>query len=207
MLDLEVVQAPVLDGLDIVSLVEFKKHLRIQNTAQDDELTAAIVEAGGTLRGLLNRTIFLTTMVRHLRGFPRCGLIQLPYPPLVEIVAISYLDVDGSSPSPAVNLDDIIVRKGDAGTGVATIELVHGKQWPRTAVHQRAISIYYEAGYSESFPPNLKRLLKILAADFIENKEASINDRVQKLVSRKIEYGVDFLLNDLRIPVAYDDWE
>jgi hypothetical protein len=207
MLDLETVQAPILDGLDIVSLDSMKKHLRINNNAQNEEIQDAVREAGATLSGLLNRTVFLTTFVRHLHSFPRNRIIQLPYPPLVNVLSIAYLDVDGASPSPAVSLNDVIVRRGDNGVGVASIELVRGKSWPRTADHQRAVSVYFEAGYADEYPPNLKRLLKILAADFIENKEASINDRMQSLVSRKTEYGVDFLVNDLRIPVAYDDWE
>jgi uncharacterized phiE125 gp8 family phage protein len=207
-LDLELVVPPDQVGTDIVSLELFKKHLRIFNAVQDQEFTDALNEAADNLHGpagVLNRSVFQCTWVRYLPRFPACGKVLLPYPPVRGLVSITYEDAQGSSPSLELDPDLYVFRNGEQPM-VPEIELVPRQRWPQTLAHPRAVAIVYEAGYEE-FPPQLKRLLKILAADFIENKEATILDRLRSMTSRKTEFGVDYLFNTLRVPVAYDDWE
>lgn len=216
MLDLELISQSG-DALDVVSLEEMKKHLRIDNTKQDDEIEAAIEEAVGALHGRdgdLNRTILPCTWIRWLPGFPQAirrpygqsvypRRIYLPYPPVTRVVSIFYEDANGSSPAPELDATKYVARTHNL---VGEVELLPNANWPTAANSPRAVGIMYEAGYTK-FPPILKRLVKILAADFVENKEASINERMQSLTSRKISYGVEYCMSKLRVPVALDDWE
>jgi uncharacterized phiE125 gp8 family phage protein len=206
MLDIVEVTAPTATGLDIVSVADLKTHLRITNSSMDTEIGDAIKEAADGLHGLtgiLNRTVFPCRWVRYLRAFPTSGIIRLPFPPLKEVISIAYEDGTGSSPAPVVDPTTYIVR---LGAPIGEIELKSGESWPSADTHPRAVAVTFDAGY-DTYPPNLKRLLKILASDYIENKEASINDRVAAMTNRKTSYGVDYLLPLLRIPVSYDGWE
>jgi hypothetical protein len=65
--------------------------------------------------------------------------------------------------------------------------------------------VTYKAGYT-SYPPNIKRYVKILAAHIMENPEATILEPRQMQINRKVEFGVESLRAALRIPVSYDDW-
>jgi hypothetical protein len=217
MLDLQVISRSG-TALDVVSLAQMKKHLRIDNTKQDDELTAAIEEAVDALDGplgKLNRSILPCRLVRWLPRFPNTisrpwGVsiyprrILLPLPPVRSVVSVFYEDTDGTSPMPELSADRYVSRVDGL---LGEIELKTNFTWPTvTPNNPRAVGIMYDAGYTV-FPPKLQRLVKVLAADFIENKEGTINDRIQAMVSRKTEYGVDFLMTSLRVPSAMDDWE
>lgn len=206
MLDLELVEDTTAAATDVVSLVEFKRHMRmpISDGPLDEDLVASIEAAVDTIDGYggsLNRTVRPRMWCRYLPGFPRSGLIELPYPPLQSVVSVNYMS-GADDPQQTIEPDAIIVRKDGM---VGSIEFVGGVYWPTTYRHRRGVAITFIAGY-ETYPPMIKRLVKILAADFFENKEATILDRRISLVSRQIEYGVDFLHNQLRVPVAYDEW-
>ena len=206
MLDIELVEGPEDTGLDIVSLAEFKKHMRRSQSGFDDEFTAAIKEAADKLHGRdgeLNRSVFPVTWCRYLRAFPKGRIIRLPYPPLIEVSSIVYEDPDGASPTPLLESSKYIQR---TQTLIGEIELLPDYTWPSVADHPRAIAITYRAGY-ETYPDKLKRLVKILAGHYVESKEAAITERAQSMMSRKVEFGVEDLRAALRVPVAYDDWE
>lgn len=207
MLDIEVLAPAQHDGLNIVSLAEMKKHLRIVHTALDDQIEAAVREAAAGLHGgqegTLNRTVFPCTWVRYLPAFPSSGIIRLPYPPLINVESVGYFGTVDESPIPTVPASDYIVRTVGQ---IPEVVLLPGKSWPSTAEHPRAVRVTYRAGY-EVYPEPLRRLVKILAAHYVENAEATINDRGQTMVSRRVEFGVDSLMSKLRVMPAYDDWE
>lgn len=203
-LDLEIVAPPQDDGTDIVSVKEQKVHLRIHeaNTSLDADIKESLLDAGGNLRSQLNRTIFPTTLRRYLPSFRRCSPIQLPYPDLIEIVDVGYKDSDGVDR--VVSAADYLVRTIDM---IPQVEILSGKAWPSSLQHQRAVWITYRAGYNDEYPPQLRRLVKMQAANYLANKEATLNDGRFLLVSRKVEFGMENLIDYLRVPVAYDDWD
>ncbi len=206
MLDIEIVTAPVQTATDIVSLDEFATHLRLSprlraNSEMQSRMTAALEETAGSLHlfnGILNRTVFPTRLKRYMSGFPASGVpIQLPFPNLRGNVVIAI--EDGSSPANVVSSSTYVVKN------TLVPEIYAKDSWPSITTGPRAISVAYDAGYSE-YPPDLKRLLKILAAHSLENPEATILEPRQMQINRKVEYGADFLIALLRIPVSYDDW-
>lgn len=205
MLDIEVVVAPTQTGLDIVSLAEMKKHLRIVGSGLDDQITSALNEVVAKLDGPggeLNRSLRPVTLRRYLRKFPTGNIISLPYPPLRSVTEVVYEDSVASSPLPALDTANYIVR---TGSYIGQIELLPGESWPSVADHPRAVCITYDAGYT-TYPDQLKRLVKILAAHYIESPDATINDRMQSMVSRKVEFGVEDLRAALRVSPSYDDF-
>lgn len=214
-LDLEILSPPTQNGLDIISLDEMKRHLRIskENQARDEEIQEAIIEAADTFHGQdgrLNRTVFPMTWKRYLRSWPRYApgvyspVIELPYPPAVEIVSVQYTDAEGGSPT--TDLDPTIyevVKKGP----IHCVRLVPYNQWPSgLSTSPRAVSVTWTAGYT-TYPPQLKRAVKMMAAHYLMNPEATIVDRNQNQLSRKVEFGLDDILAALRVPVAMGGWD
>jgi len=205
MLDLVEVTAPTKTGIDVVAVEEFASHLRLSPTLRTNavwiaNMTAAINEAVDSIdarRGTLNRTILPRTWKRSLDRFPKSGCpILLPFPDLISVEAITI--EDGSSPVNDLDLSAYRVKPA------LVPEIYPTSTWPDVATGVR-ISITYKAGFTE-FPPMLKRLVKILAAHYMENPEATINEPRQMAVNRKVDFGVDDITQQLRIPVSYDDW-
>lgn len=209
MLDLELLAPPTQTGLDVVSLAEMKKHIRLSPTItkMDDELTAAINAAVDVLHGpggILNRTVLPCTWVRYLDRFPSCGYIQLPYPDLIEVQSVSYLNSDGDSPLSSLVFDeDYCVRTINM---IPRVELQISRRWPTPYRKKRVVQVIYRAGYS-TFPEKLKTWVRMYAAHLLQNKEMTINEPRQMMINRATEFGHLFLVNQLRVPNALDDWE
>lgn len=202
-LSIEVVTPPVLNGLSIVTLREMKIHLRITGEDSDEDIAEAVLDAASTLHGLdgiLNRSLYPTTFRRYLSRFPKCVPIELPYPPLIGVTGFSYRN--GDSPAPQVPAGDYVVDN----TGlVGSIHLLPDLSWPDVVTARQAIAITYTAGYT-AVPRAVKRAVKLLAAHFFENREATIIDRRQLLIDRAIQFGAGWLFDQIRIP-PYTEWE
>jgi hypothetical protein len=206
MLDIEIITPPTQTALDVVSVDEFARHLRLSVTLRNNatwiaNMTDAIKEAVDKLHGFdgeLNRMVLPCTVKRYLTSFPEAGKpIYLPYPDLITFDAITI--EDGASPPNNIDQSSYVVTK----TLVPEVYAVTA--WPQIASGPRAISVTYKAGYT-SYPPNIKRYVKILAAHIMENPEATILEPRQMQINRKVEFGVESLRAALRIPVSYDDW-
>jgi hypothetical protein len=215
MLDIEIVTPPTQVGTDILSVADLKKRLRITHSRLDDALEDAIIEAADKLHGPdgeLRRTLFPTTYRRYLSKFPDLkddrgrvvqvgrGIIQLPYPNLISVLAVTI--EDGSSPENDVDETLYTVR---TGTLVGEIELKAGSSWPDYDEGPRAISILYRAGYTE-YPPKLKRMVAILAGHYFANPSASINEPRVLMLNRQTEFGMADLRRALQVPLSHDDW-
>lgn len=213
-LDLEILVEPTQNGLDIVTVAEMKRHLRVSaaNTSRDGEIGDAILEAADSFHGQngrLNRTVFPTTWKRYLRSWPYYAsgvyspVIELPYPPAVEILSVQY--TDSESGSPITDLDPIIYEVVKNGP-IHCVRLIPYNQWPSgLSTSPRAIAVTWTAGYT-TYPRQLKRAVKMLAAHYLMNQEATIVDRNQNQLSRKVEFGLDDLIGALRVPVAMGGW-
>lgn len=204
MLSIEVVTPPTLNGLSIVSLREMKIHLRITGDDQDEDIVECVLDAAATLHGLdgvLNRSLYPTAFRRYLSSFPACGPIELPYPPLIGVTGFTYRN--GDSPAPDVPAASYVVDN----TGlVGAIHLLADQSWPTLTASRQAIAIEYTAGYVGAVPRQVKRAVKLLAAHFFENREATIIETRQTLVDRAIAFGAGFLFDQIRIP-PYTNWE
>lgn len=207
MLDIEIVTRPgIQDWRAIVDRDEFKLHIRMLSDSLDPELEQALKSAIDYC-SILNRSLLPTEYKRYLTEFPSTGIIRLPYPPLRQVQSLKYLD--GNSATQTLSSTKYIIRND--GSGPAEIEFIDKDSLPDTATHPRALTVSFTAGYGSEagqvpVPHNLKRLVKLLSAHFIENPEATINDARHNAFSRKIEFGADELIKSLRIMPEYGDW-
>lgn len=207
MLDLEAFILPEDNGLDIVSLAEMKRHVRVSsgNDKMDEDLTSCIIDAADKLHGVggeLNRTVFPMIWRRYLPAFPRSGVIRLPYPPVTQVLGVEYIDPAGTSPMPFIDPQHYIVRTTEM---IPEIVLLPTQTWPQTARHPRAVCVTYAAGYTE-YPSVLKRMVKFLAGHLFSHKEATVIEPRMVLTSRQLEFGLEYFRSALRVPVAMDHW-
>jgi len=203
MLDIEITTAPTHTALDIVSLADLASHLRLSprlRASADMQLrmTAAIEEVVDSLHGfggILNRMVMPCTVTRYLTKFPASGCpIYLPYPDLIALDSITIEEA-----STVVDSASYIIKR----PLVAEVWTKDG--WPTVTTGPRAIAVQYQAGYT-AYPEKLKRLIKIMAAHSLQNPEATINEPRQMMINRRVEFGHAYLVAQLKVPTAYDDW-
>lgn len=193
-------------ALDICPLDDLKAHMKLVTARRDDELTAKIEAVYSMLaepaRNGLNRTVSTTSFRIYLPAFPDSAIWRLPFPPLKSVESVTYLATDGTETILATS--EYITRAGDAQY-VGEIERV-GTSWPTAKTHPRAAWVDFTAGY-ENVPDELVLLMKILAAHYDANTEATINEPRQMAVNRKVEFGHDYLISRLRVPSSVWDGE
>lgn len=212
-----VISTPATAGeeLNIVTKAQLKAHLRMAPgvTTYDTVLEDCITDAVWLLHGQsgeLNRTVMPTTYKRYWKKFPSpadfeeyqkdesCKL-WLPFPPVQSVTSVEYLDEDGATQTLVSTAYELI-----SGNMTAHVELLADEVWPTTAVHPRAVTVTYVAGYT-TYPNLMKRLIKLMAGHYWENGEATLNEPRVVIVNRMVQLGHGHLLGLLKVPLPYGD--
>lgn len=210
MLDIEVVTRPTSAEREaVITKDAVKANSRFLSNALDGEFTNAVNSALEYLDGfdgVLNRSVCPWEWRIYFDCFHR--IIHLPYPPLKAVSAVKYLDDDGVEQTLAGT--NYIVRKNP--TMPSSIVFLDVNDLPDTkADHPRAVSVTFTAGYgtppaAEKLPELLLRGVRLLASHYIENPEATLNESKVVTLNRKIEFGLDHIINALKVPHDRMDW-
>ena len=132
-----------------VSLVEAKRHLRVDHDDDNLLITAYILSAIGHVDGkdgMLGRALVDQTWELVLDAFP-VNEIKIPLPPLISIISIKYDDVAGNefTLSPSLYTVDNVKEPG---------WVLPDGSWPGTFDGVNSVRIRYRAGYlSLGSPP------------------------------------------------------
>lgn len=206
MLDIEIVTPPEADAeYDVLSVDALRRHMRVASSSANvvadcqDAIKDTIASLGGP-GGVLNTTILPTRYAFHLPAFP-AGVIDLPYPPVTDIVSVTYLDTTGTQQT--LSAEQYVLRSARIDAELAPIG---SDGWPATkSNHPRAVTITFDAGYAEDeVPKNLVRLVKLIAAAWYENPEAEfVGGSGNTAVPQKIIFGFDYLVAQLRRPLPF----
>lgn len=179
---------------EVVTLQQAKAHMRIQHDSEDDKVQMAIDGAvsnidgpGGWLgRALGEQTLqgFIDlgdredeTDGRQGYGWRDCcrHAIRLPYPPLIEVTSIAYVDTAGASQtmSPA---DWQVINHGEWSSYV---EPAYGKAWPALRHQPGAMTITWKAGYADgAIPGAIRSGLLLHIGHLFENIEAVVTGTI-----------------------------
>lgn len=127
-------------------------------------IEAAIGEVDG-VNGLLSRALITQTWQLRLHRFPR--VVELPLPPLQEVLEVAYRDASGALQTlPETSFQVAGVQ--DEGKG--RLEPLAGCYWPETGDYVEAVLITFRAGYGDSpaqIPaPIRSAILEIVAARY-----------------------------------------
>lgn len=152
-----------------VTLAEAKAFARYSRASEDAIFTALITAARQACENEIQRALLPQTWQKSLDEFP--DQIELPYPPVVSVTSVKFLDVDGNlqtlSP-PSYELD--------TANEPAWLLPAYGLTWPATRATINAVTVEYVAGYANAaaVPEAIKTWIKLMVNHYFENREASI---------------------------------
>lgn len=153
-----------------VSLTEVKNHLRVDTTADDDDLTLKLAAARRYVEQVTGRALMGTTYKLYLSAWPSC--IQLPYPPLSSLTSVKYIDTGGTEQT----LSSAYYTTNTVAAPARIVE-AYGYSWPSLRNNQwNSITIEYVAGYSttsdtSTVPDPLKQAILAYVATMYEFRE------------------------------------
>lgn len=134
-----------------VSVAEIKTHAIISHAGDDtlieQYLKAAINELDPPF-GYLGRAMREQTIIAYLKKFPG-DRIYLPYPPLISVTSIKYLDSDGAEQTVDSSEYEVVT-----GHEPGYVVLADGETWTTDLDEvEHPIYIEYQAGYEDAAGP------------------------------------------------------
>lgn len=164
--------------------------------SDDSLLSSLITTVRRSTELLLGRSLITQTLDVYYDGFPPCGFLEVPYPPLISVITpyLQYTDSDDTAAtfSSDYYYVDVISEPG-------RIVLKYGESWPSfTSRTYWPVSLRVTAGYGAagSYIPNpIKQFMLLNLADLYEQRGNLVpsKDGVQEL---KLGMG---LVTDYRI--------
>ena len=159
----------------VVTMEQAKAHLRVDGTDDDALIMAYVAAATGHIDGpdgWLGRAIgeqVLEAFVDHLGDVAVC----LPYPPIVSVEAVRYLDTAGVLQTLAPDRYELIGNSLVTGYRVA---------WPVTLDRREAARVRYRAGYAfepeadepvDAVPPAIRAAILLMVGDLWSQRETT----------------------------------
>lgn len=165
-------------------------------TAEDALISALVTAAREKVESYLGRKLITQTWDIFLDEFPDDDFIQIPWGNLASVTSLKYKDTEGTESTWAAS-NYIVDTNRDPGR----VCLTYGNVWPSGPFYPAIpIAIRFVCGYGAagtSVPESIKTAIKILAAQWFENREpVVIGPGVQ--VS-ELPLGIKALLGPYRI--------
>lgn len=157
------------DGAEPVSLSEAKAHLRI-DSADDDLFLTGLISAAREWAEVFTRRALIDTGYRlDLCGWPSCGVITLPRPPLKTLAHVKYYDAANTLQTWATTQYQVSAPIGPWAPR-AEIRLASTASWPNTYARVDAVQVTFDAGYGAACPRALKAAVLILLTHLYEHR-------------------------------------
>lgn len=161
-----------------VTLAEAKAHLRVDHSDDDVLIQTLIKAATGHVEGpngFLGRALIDQTWELALDAFPTKE-IQIPLPPLIEVLSVKYDDVSGNEQTV-----DAANYSADSYSEPAWIIPDIGG-WPSSLDAVNSVRIRFRAGYLdtgvspavETVPTEIKIAILLLVGSLYEHRETMI---------------------------------
>lgn len=156
----QLVSGPAAEPL---TLAEGKLWLK-QDVSEDDALIAANLKAAREwFETACDRAFVEATWRLYLPYFP--AVIELPYPPLVSVVSVTYLDQDEVLQTLSQDVYDVVTSRTPG-----LLQLASGQAWPIVAYRPEAVCVTFQSGRDAQVPEMVKAGIKMLAAFWYENR-------------------------------------
>lgn len=157
-----------------VSLVEAKRHCRIDHDDEDSDVLALVTAAREHCEALCQRAFVTQTWRLELDRFPeQCqpwsDVIRLPRPRLQSVTSVQYVDVSGVLRTLSAGLYQV-----DVGREPARLAPAYGQVWPATRDQMAAVKVTYDAGFggTDVTPKTIRQAILLLAGHWYEHREA-----------------------------------
>lgn len=180
------IEGPLVEPLDLDAV---KQQLRFTSTSEDALLLLWVAAARQHFEHATDRQLVAATWERRLQWFP-ARVIELPRPPLLEVLTVSYLDADGAEQTLAAGTDYVVEQPiGDfAGRGV--VRPIGA--WPTARGERGDVRVRYRAGYGDTpaaVPALARAALYLLVANFHKYRAAVQETPADGLVSVPLGYA------------------
>ncbi|MBB3347323.1 head-tail connector protein [Sphingomonas sp. BK069] len=184
----------------VVSLKEAKDHLRVRHSAEDALITGMVAAATQLLDGPggdFGRALGVQTLEARFGVSAFGSSLRLPYPPLIEILSISYLD--RSDQTVTADLVDFIVDGAELAPAGSTFA------WEGGSLRSDAVRIRYRAGYPDNtsgaepvstLPAAVRAAILLMVGDLYRNRDTVTPVQA---ISIPMSTTVDRLLEPLRV--------
>lgn len=175
-----------------VSVAEMKLQARIDHDYEDDYCAELVEVATHVAETESERALVSRTLEAYFGGWCSNGLM-LPLPPATSVAAVEYLGEDDAWHE--VDAANYALR---SERQPAVLEFMDGFVEPRLSSRSLPVRVRYVAGFggASAVPAAAKQAIKILAAEYYENRE----DSVIGTITSKVERGFRALVNSFRIP-------
>jgi len=168
-----------------VALALAKQHLRVDHDDDDAMIAAIIAAARAYCERFCRRTFPTATLRLTLDRFPAGGgAIRLPYPPLVSVSSLTYVDGSGVTQTLAASAYSV-----DAASAPGRVVPAYGTVWPATRGHVNDVAVTYVAG-SAATPPAVVQAMLLLIGHWYEHREGVVTGTI----STTLDLAVDSLL-------------
>ncbi|UEM09020.1 head-tail connector protein [Bradyrhizobium barranii subsp. barranii] len=189
---------------DVLTRDEVKRHLRVDfdddNDLIDGMTQAAVDQVDPAGGGWLGRALRPQTWELQLAGFWQAdccsddyplGAIVLPYPPLISIDSVTYLDSAGATQTLASVSGYRVLGQGSIKR--QAIAPPFGQSWPATRNDAGSVKIRFTCGYPvanpdadpavvDRLPAPVKAWLKLYIGALYQNRESFVSDSRQQVV-------------------------
>jgi uncharacterized phiE125 gp8 family phage protein len=161
-----------------VSLAVARQHVSVAGTARDDLLAIYLAAATERVERFTGRALVDSTWDLTLDEFPADGAaIELPNPPLIEVVGVFYQDDDGLETE--VDAADYIVGES---IGQPARVLPTSGSWPTAGDRPNAVRVRFRAGYLDAttspavanVPSAIKAAVLLLTGDLYAHRETLV---------------------------------
>lgn len=130
------VQPPTVLAVDIRQAAD---NLGVDGTESDGQIAKWVRGIVSSLEKHIQQCLMRQTWVGTLRAFP--DAIELPHP-VLRVVEIEYLDVDGLPQTLPVNSVRLLPRQY-----TTLLKPARGQSWPATFCDEEAVTVTVECGY------------------------------------------------------------
>jgi uncharacterized phiE125 gp8 family phage protein len=174
----------------LVSLEEAQVHLRAENP-QEGALVQALVTAATAQAEAFCRRRFVTQRWRATFDRFPAGALVLPYPPLVSVESLSY--VDSSFALQVLAPADYVVRSYETPGEIVP---ARAKTWPAAADEPDVVAVEFTCGYGDpaAVPEAIRRAVLLIVGTLYANRET-----VAPVAMQQVPHSAEWLLGPYRV--------
>lgn len=201
---IEVLEPP---SVRLVTLAEMKQHLRVDHDDDNALIEAYMTAAERRIDGpssITGRAVRPQRLRVTMGGFS--DRICLPFPPLISVERISYLDSNGDELEFAQSGQWRVIGIGNEQGGEIVPE--YGVEWPSllATADPDLVRIDFTAGYysarspdDDVIPAELKHAAKLMVGDWYEFRPSTVIGTT----AAQHPLGAEMLIAAFRVPGAY----
>lgn len=186
-MSLSLVTAPVVEPLPIDVV---QQHVRVGTDDEKTLIEAYLIPAArGRAEHETRRQLITATWDLYLDGFPACGWIDVPKPPLQSVTSITYVDTAGVTQT-WVASNYIVSAPAGPHANRGRITLAYNISWPSIRSQADAVKVRFVAGYGvnpSAVPALLRQGLLLDVGTMFAFRESTIDSGMAAVI--ELPYG------------------